>query len=297
MTRNPSTLTMRPPRHTIFGGLAASGWHTCSALMRMNVDGLLTQSTCLAGVGVEENRWLAPVRPATASRPRPGRWKNSICGLVQTPESSNSPPRCAIRLARKFWRRSNFDPVRTPRAPRRTAGSRAPSRQNRRKKPADLWRGSTILRRRCRLITPERGSAPMPIWANAFFRRFHKILCGKIRSPAVPYRRGGGQGPYARRHVRAGWQTASCWMRNFIRLAAKGTGAKRASLASPGFADLVWRKPVLVGDTIGFSTQIVAKRDDLQTGRGTGAEPQPRRQSARRGRSGVRQHGVFAHSA
>ncbi len=50
-------------KHTLLGGLAASGWHTCSALMRMMVDDWLGASACLAGIGIEDNRWLAPVRP------------------------------------------------------------------------------------------------------------------------------------------------------------------------------------------------------------------------------------------
>lgn len=46
-----------------FGGLVASGWHTCSIYMRLLVDGLLREAASLASPGVEDIRWLRPVRP------------------------------------------------------------------------------------------------------------------------------------------------------------------------------------------------------------------------------------------
>jgi acyl dehydratase len=48
---------------TMFGGIIASGWHTCSMCMRLTVDGLLSGSTSLGSPGMEQIRWLAPVRP------------------------------------------------------------------------------------------------------------------------------------------------------------------------------------------------------------------------------------------
>lgn len=46
-----------------FGGLVASGWHTCAMWMRLYVDALLTDSSSQGSPGVEELRWRAPVRP------------------------------------------------------------------------------------------------------------------------------------------------------------------------------------------------------------------------------------------
>ena len=50
-------------RHSAFGGLVASGWHSCAIFMRLFVDGLLKESSALASPGVDEIRWLKPVRP------------------------------------------------------------------------------------------------------------------------------------------------------------------------------------------------------------------------------------------
>jgi acyl dehydratase len=47
---------------SMFGGIIASGWHTCSMMMRLVVDGFLRDSASLGSPGVDEVRWLKPVR-------------------------------------------------------------------------------------------------------------------------------------------------------------------------------------------------------------------------------------------
>src|SRR3990167_356292 len=47
---------------SVFGGIIASGWQTCSMMMRMMVDGYLRDSSSLGSPGVDEVRWLKPVR-------------------------------------------------------------------------------------------------------------------------------------------------------------------------------------------------------------------------------------------
>ena len=68
-----------------FGGLVASGWHTAAVFMRLYVDAVLSRAASMGSPGVEELRWLRPVRPgdalsakltvldATPSASRPGR--------------------------------------------------------------------------------------------------------------------------------------------------------------------------------------------------------------------------------
>jgi acyl dehydratase len=48
---------------SMLGGLGASGWHTCCILMRMLVDGFLHNTASMGSPGVDEVKWLAPVRP------------------------------------------------------------------------------------------------------------------------------------------------------------------------------------------------------------------------------------------
>jgi len=46
-----------------FGGLIASGWHTIAVVMRLLVDKYLDNASSLGSPGIDELRWLAPVRP------------------------------------------------------------------------------------------------------------------------------------------------------------------------------------------------------------------------------------------
>jgi acyl dehydratase len=46
-----------------FGGLIASGWHMAALAMRLMVQGRSFGGTPIVGVGVDELRWLQPVRP------------------------------------------------------------------------------------------------------------------------------------------------------------------------------------------------------------------------------------------
>jgi acyl dehydratase len=76
--------------HGPFGGLIASGWHTTAMMMRLIVDNFLPRSASLGSPGIDELRWLHPVRPgdvlsirlsileATRSRSKPDR------GVVRT---------------------------------------------------------------------------------------------------------------------------------------------------------------------------------------------------------------------
>jgi len=50
-------------RATIFGGLIASGWHTGSLIMRLFCDGVIGDTASLGSPGIDEMRWLKPVRP------------------------------------------------------------------------------------------------------------------------------------------------------------------------------------------------------------------------------------------
>ncbi|MBM3352744.1 MAG: MaoC family dehydratase [Betaproteobacteria bacterium] len=95
--------------NSFFKGLIASGWHTCAIAMRLMVDGYLARSASLGSPGLDNLRWLAPVRAGdtisyrrivTAARPsasRPGvglvhsRWEalNQRGDTVMTMEGWN----------------------------------------------------------------------------------------------------------------------------------------------------------------------------------------------------------------
>lgn len=53
-------------RGTEYGGLIASGWHTAALMMRLYSDHYLSRVATLVSPGVDELRWLLPVRPGDA---------------------------------------------------------------------------------------------------------------------------------------------------------------------------------------------------------------------------------------
>jgi acyl dehydratase len=79
----PMHLDEEAAKQSLLKGLSASGWHLCSIMMRMMVDGFMGRAASLGSPGVNEVRWLAPLRPgddlmldvevleARASRSRP----------------------------------------------------------------------------------------------------------------------------------------------------------------------------------------------------------------------------------
>jgi acyl dehydratase len=55
-------------RDTILGGLAASGWHTAAIAMKLATTAKPFGPHPLFGAGVDELRWLKPVRPGDTLR-------------------------------------------------------------------------------------------------------------------------------------------------------------------------------------------------------------------------------------
>jgi len=66
----PFHLDAAAGRQTPYGGLIASGWHSAAIYMGMFVRGVLEGTASLGSPGVEELRWLAPVRPGDRLRGR-----------------------------------------------------------------------------------------------------------------------------------------------------------------------------------------------------------------------------------
>ena len=59
----PMHLDDKAASKSLLGGLAASGWHTCSIMMRMIIDGFLHNAASMGSGGIDELRWVKPVRP------------------------------------------------------------------------------------------------------------------------------------------------------------------------------------------------------------------------------------------
>jgi acyl dehydratase len=86
----PFHLDDEAARTSIFGGIIASGWHTASICHRLIVEHLLGRSASLGSPGVDELRWLRPVRPGDTLTAR-------VEVLSLTP-SRSKPDRGAIKF-------------------------------------------------------------------------------------------------------------------------------------------------------------------------------------------------------
>jgi acyl dehydratase len=75
-------------RQSVYGGLVASGWHTASAMMRMMVDHFISPKTSMGSPGMDEIRWLKPVRPGDTLRVR--------VTVLSAKRSTNKPDRGVI---------------------------------------------------------------------------------------------------------------------------------------------------------------------------------------------------------
>jgi len=251
-------------KDTLLGGLAASGWHTCSALMRMMVDDWLGGSACLAGVGIEDNRWLAPVRP--------GDVLTAQTTTLEKTDLRSRPEAGIVKFETVLRNQAGVEVM------RQTGSTLFARREPLRDSPAAASRRTAAaeplarIENRLAALPDDYGRAQVGAYADLGEKHFS---AGYIRAYALEF----DPFPFhideqaGKNHVlgamsAAGLQTACVWMRQFIALRREAAGGDVPSRASPGFANMVWRKPVLVGDRIRFSTQVIAKRPTSKPGLG-----------------------------
>ena len=83
------------------GGLMASGWHTAAIFMRLAVEAYLEQSAVLTSPGVDELRWLTPVRPG-----------DTISGqavVEEARQSESRPDRGILTTNVRLWNQDGVD--------------------------------------------------------------------------------------------------------------------------------------------------------------------------------------------
>lgn len=72
-----------------FKGLIASGWHTAGVMMRLLADHFISQVASMASPGVDEIRWMIPVRPGDTLSIR--------VTVLETKRSRSKPDRGIVR--------------------------------------------------------------------------------------------------------------------------------------------------------------------------------------------------------
>lgn len=92
----PFHLDAQAGRASVFGGLCASGWHTCAMAMRLTVDNFLRESSSMGSPGLENLRWMKPVFPGDTL---------SLKHRITESRPLNSRP--DIGLVRSIWEMFN----------------------------------------------------------------------------------------------------------------------------------------------------------------------------------------------
>jgi acyl dehydratase len=254
-------------RHTLVGGLCASGWHTCAMMMRMVADGLLNHVASLGAPGVDEGRWMVPVRPGDtvtcrytvlekrdlASRPDVGISKVLVELLNQKGEIA------ANWRTNQLVRRRNPGPAPDAAAPKKP-----------RESIASLWDApGTASPTRADLFFEDRQVGELTDLGSHTFGKDEIIAFAREFDPqpfhldetAAKASLFGGL-------CASGWHTAAYAVRGNIRSRLAGNEAARAKgvrLAaygpSPGFRSLTWMKPAYVGDTLEYRGRLAQKTD------------------------------------
>jgi acyl dehydratase len=248
-------------KRSIVGGLCASGFHSCALMMRMLADDVLANGVSLGAPGVDEVRWMKPVRPgdrltarftclekrALASRPH--------VGLVRMKGDMLNASGDVVMS----WEWPQLIGVRHP------AAASAPSGGN----PA-----------RAALVSLWDTPGPAPDLTTNYFEDRHVGETYSLgshtfgREDVIDFARRFDPQPFHLDDTAAaaslfgrlsasGWHTTSIWIRQFvlwrqaIERDMRERGLQPAEYGpSPGFRNLRWLNPVYPGDTIEFRGRI-----------------------------------------
>jgi acyl dehydratase len=261
----PMHLDEEAARATPVGGLCASGFHTCAMMMRMICDGPLSRTASEGAPGVEEVRWLVPVRPGdvlslrhmfTSKRTLGSRPDVGLATVDIELLDANERVLCT-------WKTTQLTRLRHP-EPAAPAGQRTP-----RQPLASLWEAAV----------------PAAPWSHGFFEDRVIGETGDFgrhtftKDEIIAFARQFDPQPFHIDEVAAkntlfgglcasGWHTAAIFIRHVVmarraeieRLGAAGQRVP-AYGPSPGFRNLRWLKPVYAGDTIEFRGRLSEKID------------------------------------
>lgn len=266
----PMHIDEEAAKKSIVGGLCASGFHSCAIFMRMLADGLLTRWTSLGSPGIDECKWMKPLRPdqeltarylctekrAMASRPHVGIAKVRFEMLDSAGDVIMS------------WDGNQLLKVRNPGGPGVDAGQSSGSAV--REPLANLW---------------EEPAGPAPDPTRNFYEdrnvgEVYELGAHTFtREEIIAFAREFDPQPFHLDEEAAkaslfgglsasGWHTAAIWIRQFVAYRQRIEAQIRASGnpvaqygPSPGFRNLRWLKPVFPGDTITFRGRTAAKID------------------------------------
>jgi acyl dehydratase len=239
--------------------------------MRMNYDSWLKDTASLGAPGIEELRWVKPVRPGdrlggrleimetrtSKSRPEMGLVGMSCVVQNQSGEVVLTQRHTQI-IRRRGAEEANFAPPPQENASARHAGMPAPQTP-----PISGWFEDLKIGTKTNLgqetftresiIDFARKYDPQPFHLDE--EAASRSLFGRLAA--------------------SGWHTASMWMKQFVDTRKKFESERGPSSEpsprpgpSPGFTKLRWHRPVYAGDTISFASELADKRVTSRPGWG-----------------------------
>lgn len=252
------------------GSLIGSGWHSCALLMRLVAEAFLLDATSMGSPGIEEVKWLRPVKPGDTLRLR---WT-----VAETKESRSRPEMGLVKFRFELLNQRGEPVVEQTNwvmFGRRGSGFEA-ARGDWLAHPASYQ-------------APELTTAvEPPAQPTAPPRYFDELVIGDsyelgslVFTPQeiVAFARSFDPQPFHMDEEAAkkssfgslcasGWHTAAGWMAAMVshrrRQEAMLAPAAAPRLGpSPGFKNLRWLKPVYAGDRITYHSAVADKRPSV----------------------------------
>ncbi len=258
----PFHLDEEAAKKTFAGRLTASGWQSCSILMRIIADGFMNESSSCGSPGIDEVKWLKPLLPgdvlsvrsevlevkASKSKPEIGFVKFYLELVNQNDEVTSTQTAWVI-----FGRKGAIIAPLTPPSP----------------KPHAPMRHAPIGNE----IPPLGFLEDQPVnkeivLGTHTFTEEEIISFAHIYDPQ-PFHidRDMAKASFLGGLCASGWHTGAWWMRfqadywskQTARSASRGEDIPRIG-PSPGFKNLKWLKPVYAGDSITYAATVTAWR-------------------------------------
>jgi len=258
-------------RASFVGTLIASGWHSCALLMRLIAEGFMLDATSMGSPGVEEVKWLRPVRPGdtlslrrTIAETKPSRSRPEMGLVLFHFELLNQHGQPVVEQVNwvMFGRRgSGFEAVRgdwlahspSYAAPAITseveapAGPAAPAQYFEELVIGESHELGSLVFTPGEIVAFARSFDPQPFHMDQEAAR--KSSFGNLCA--------------------SGWHTAAGWMAAMVVHRRRQESAFKAAYGdvpaprlgpSPGFKNLRWLKPVYAGDRITYHSTVADKR-------------------------------------
>ncbi len=252
-------------KSTFVGGLIGSGWHTSAIMMRMMAEAFLLDSAGMGAPGLEELKWVRPVRPGdvlsmrhtvlevkeSRSRPDMGLVRFRFEVVNQNGETVQEVTNWIIFGRRGQVEAPSFRGIPAPWRYVPPAMTGAVEIATGETKPIALF-DQIVTGERTELGSFTFLADDIVAFARAFDpQRFH------IDEAAAKASLFGGL-------CASGWHTGAVWMRLMVAHRRRVQGLMGDGMpklgSSPGFRNLKWLKPVFAGDTISYASTTTDKR-------------------------------------